>query len=339
MNVYLTGGTGLLGSYVAELAVTEGIDLVALTRTTSDTTHLESLGANVYAGDVTDVDSLVAGMRGCDAVVHAASPNGGQMSPDPYEQVTLGGTEQVVAAMQFSGVKRLVYISSIAVHGLDPVRGGPVREEGGFGRELLPHDHYARAKIDAERRIRRAHAEGSVHATVLRPGWMFGGLVENSYSRLADALAARRLFKIGAGDNRVPLVYAGNVAHAICLALTQPSCDYRVYICAGEGTLTQDDLFASLERATGSAPPPIAVPKPLMLAAARLQEEASALLGYRLPILFSQYLVHMLGSDWQFDQRRIREDLGYEPPVPPEEAFARAEAWYRNSKKGVTCTQ
>lgn len=305
---------------------------MALTRTTSDTSFLASLGIDSYAGDVTEMESLIAGMVGCDAVVHAASPNGGQMSPEPYERVTYAGTEHVIAAMQFAGVERLIYVSSIAVHGLDPVRGKPVSEADGFGRELLPHDHYARAKIQAEQRVKEAHEAGRVQVTIIRPGWMFGGIVENSYSQMADALRRRRIFKVGAGDNHIPFVFTGNVAHAIWLALTKPSTAYRVYLCAGEGMVTQNDLFASLKQATGVSRDPITVSRRAALRVATLQEKLSAASGYRLPVLFSQYLIHMLGSEWRFDQRRIREELGYTPRVPLEEAFARAEEWYRCSR-------
>lgn len=329
MKVYLTGGTGLLGSHFAKLAIENGASLVALARTTSDTSYLKSLGAYIYAGDVTDMDSLVAGMRGCDVVVHVASPNGGQMSPEPYERVTRAGTEYVVAAMQFAQVERLVYISSIAVHGLDSVQGRAVSETDGFARHPLKHDHYARAKIAAERRVQAAHEGGHIRATTLRPGWMFGEIVENSYSRLADALRAGRLFKVGAGNNHPPLVYAGNVAHATWLAVTQPSELYCTYICAGEGTLTENDLFESLKRATGVERDPLTLPKPLALGLANVQEEVSALSGYRLPVLFNQYLIHMLGSEWRFDQCRLHEELSYEPRITPQEALHQTEVWYR----------
>lgn len=332
MKVYLTGGTGLLGSHFAKLAIENGASIVALARTTSDTSYLESLGAHLYAGDVTDMDSLVAGMRGCDVVVHMASPNGGQMSPEPYERVTRAGTEHVLAAMQFAQVERLVYISTIAVHGLDSVQGRPVSESDGFARRALKHDHYARAKIAAEQRVQTLHKDGHIRATTLRPGWMFGEIAENSYSRLADALRAGKLFKVGAGNNHPPLVYAGNVAHATWLAVTQPSEVYCTYICAGEGTLTENDLFESLKRAAGVERDPLTLPKPLALGLAKVQEEVSALSGYRLPVLFNQYLIHMLGSEWRFDQRRLRDELGYTPLVTPAEALARTEQWYRETR-------
>ncbi len=47
MQIYLTGGTGLLGSHFAELATAEGPRIVALVRATSDTHQLNALGATL----------------------------------------------------------------------------------------------------------------------------------------------------------------------------------------------------------------------------------------------------------------------------------------------------
>ena len=74
MRIYLTGGTGLLGSHFAELAVAEGASVVSLVRPTSNTAHLNSLGIALSTGDLRDAASLASGMKGCAAVVHAASP-------------------------------------------------------------------------------------------------------------------------------------------------------------------------------------------------------------------------------------------------------------------------
>ena len=92
MRIFLTGGTGLLGSHFVEIATTEGADVVSLVRPNSDTAYLNALGITLATGSLQDVASLASGMKGCDAVVHAASPIGGWGKPDRYEESTIGGT-------------------------------------------------------------------------------------------------------------------------------------------------------------------------------------------------------------------------------------------------------
>jgi nucleoside-diphosphate-sugar epimerase len=107
-------------------------------------------------------------------VARTASPIGGWGSPKLYEENTINGTSNVIAAMEASSVKTLIHISTISIHGLDPIQGKPVSEANGFGSQFLPYDHYGPAKVKAEKTVKQAHEAGRIQATVLRPGWMYG---------------------------------------------------------------------------------------------------------------------------------------------------------------------
>jgi nucleoside-diphosphate-sugar epimerase len=138
--------------------------------------------------------------------------------------------------------------------------------------------------------------------------------------------------KVGNGENQIALVYAGNMAGAIWAALVRPSPEYRVYLYASDGKATQTDYFASIARATGARRGSISLPKSLLLALGTLQEWLSVAFGYRIPVLLSRYVVHLLGSDWRFDQSHIERDLAYFPRVSYEQGFAATEEWYRASR-------
>jgi nucleoside-diphosphate-sugar epimerase len=274
-------------------------------------------------------------MKGCDAVVHAASPIGGWSKPERYEEGTVGGTRNVIAAMEASSVRTLIHISTISVHGLDPIEGRPISEASGFGSRFLPYDHYGQAKVAAENVVKEAHTSGKIQATILRPGWMYGQRDNNSYGRLADMMRRGLAIQVGNGGNQIALIYAGNVAWAIWTALAKPSPDYRVYLCANDGVVTQRDYLESIARATNSTRRPISLSKSMLLAQGILQEYLSILFGYRIPVLLSRYAVHLLGSDWSFDQSCIERDLGYAPQVSYEQGFAATEQWYRESRSMI----
>ena len=332
MRIYLTGGSGLLGSHFAQLATAEGASVVSLVRNTSDTAYLKSLGVALSIGNLQDAGSLASGMKGCDAVVHTASPTGGWGAPKLYEENIINGTRNVIAAMEASAVKTLIHISTISVHGLDPIHGKPVSEANGFGSQFLPYDLYSRAKVKAEEIVREAHEAGKIQATVIRPGWMYGPRDNYSYGRLADMMRKGIAIKIGNGENQIPLVYAGNVARAIWLALVKKSPDYRVYLCIKDGKATINDFYESIARVTNIVRGPISLPKNFLLALAALHEFLSVLSGYRIPVLLSRYIVHSLGSDWSFDQSLIEKDLGYSPQVSYKQGFANTEEWYSVSR-------
>jgi nucleoside-diphosphate-sugar epimerase len=332
MRLFLTGGTGLLGSHVAEIATTEGANVVSLARPTSNTAYLDSLGVALSIGNLRDVESIASDMKGCDAVVHIASPIGGWGSPKLYEDNTVIGTSNVISAMEASSVKILIHISTISVHGLDPIHGKPVSETNGFGSQFLPYDHYGPAKVKAEKLVKEAHETGRIKATVLRPGWIYGPRDNNSYGRLADLMRRGIAIKVGSGENQIPLIYAGNAARAVWATLVRESPDYRVYLCANDGMATQNDYLESIARASNTKRKPISLPKNFLLSLGTLQEFLSVLFGYRMPVLLSRYSVHLLGSDWSFDQSRIESDLDYSPQAAYEQGFAITEKWYRGAR-------
>jgi nucleoside-diphosphate-sugar epimerase len=283
-------------------------------------------------GNLLDVASIAAGMKNCDAVVHVASPVGGWGSPKLYEENTIKGTSNVISAMEMSAVQSLIHISTISVHGLDPIQGKPLSEANGFGSQFLPYDHYGPAKKKTEKIVKEAHEAGRIKATVLRPGWIYGPRDNHSYGKLADLMRRGLAIKVGNGDNQIPLVYAGNVARAIWASLVRESPDYRVYLYANDAIATQNVYFESIARACNTKRKPISLPKNFLLALGALQESLSALFGYKIPVPLSRYAVHLLGSDWCFDQSRIVSELDYSPQVGYEQGFAITEKWYREAR-------
>lgn len=334
MKIYLTGGTGFLGSHFADLATVNGAKIVSLVRPTSNTTHLKSLGVTLNIGDLLDVKSLIVGMKDCDVVVHAASPLPGWNLPQLYEKYIVGGTKNIITAMEESSIEKLVYISTFNVYGLDPTKGKPISEEDVVGKHFLPYDYYGKAKSDAEKIVKEAHKEGKIQATVLQPGWIYGPRNNYSYGKLADSMKEGRIIKIGNGENRLPLVYVGNVSKAIWLSVTNESSKYRVYLCAydSDKRITQNDLFESLARASNTKRKILSVSKKFLLFLSILQENISVMSGYKIPVLLSRYLIHLCGSDWDLDQRLIKKDLGYFPDVNYKQGFLMTERWYRQSR-------
>jgi len=72
MRVFVTGASGWVGSVTVKSLIREGYEVVGLARSDASAQLVESLGARVHRGDVTDIKSLQAGIEGCDGVIHTA---------------------------------------------------------------------------------------------------------------------------------------------------------------------------------------------------------------------------------------------------------------------------
>lgn len=73
MKIFITGATGFIGSHVIRRLAQTQHKMFCLARKTSDVTHLKELSVNIITGDVTDKESLLKGMIGCDWVINLAN--------------------------------------------------------------------------------------------------------------------------------------------------------------------------------------------------------------------------------------------------------------------------
>jgi nucleoside-diphosphate-sugar epimerase len=328
MRVFVTGGSGFLGGWIVRRLRVEQAEIVALVRSSSPSRHLRVPGVTLHHGDLRDLPSLVAGMHGCMAVVHSASPKGGWRHPEVYASHTIAGTHNLLAAMSIAGVRTLIAISTISIHGLDPLTQ-TLSDDSGIGQRFLPYDHYGQAKAVAEQMIAAAHGREIIEATSLRLGWLYGPEDQRSYGRMARRLGRGFFVRIGNGHNHIPLVYAPNAAGAVWQALRLPGKHYRSVLYATDSQITQNELLASLARAAGRTKPIPTLPRRLLLALAAANEHLAAMAKYRLPVLVTRYFLHLLGSDWQVSQQRLGAVLGYTPEVTPSEGLAATEQWYQ----------
>jgi nucleoside-diphosphate-sugar epimerase len=105
----ITGATGFVGSAVLDAALGQGHQVRALARRD----QAPRVGVEWVRGDLADRAALAALVAGADAVVHVA---GLTNTPDPaeFETANVTGTANVLAAMTAGGVRRLVFVSSLA---------------------------------------------------------------------------------------------------------------------------------------------------------------------------------------------------------------------------------
>ena len=325
MRIFLTGGSGLIGSHVADRLIRSGHEIVALQRPRSDSSFLETLGCEIHVGDVRDgVEHHHSRMRGCTAVVHCAALIYTSTSWPEVRAVNVDGTRNVLQAAGEAGVSAAVHVSSIAVYG-DP--GDHIDESAPMDRPLRPADLYARSKREAEAVALRFHGRGMA-LTILRPSAVYGERDRLFIPKLARMVRSPMTIVMGPGCNTLPVVYAGNVAAGVEAALSGRGAG-RAFNLATDHPITQLELLEGLAAGLGRTPRFMHLPAGFVQKSAKLGEAV----GFKIPgardLSLARVAALALGDN-PYDSSLAREILCWDPPHTHEDALRRTGEWFRN---------
>ena len=180
---------------------------------------------------------------------------------------------------------------------------------------------------DTERVAAAVSREVGLDLTVIRPAAVYGERDRLLAPRVAALTRLPLIPILGTGAKTVPVVYAGNVADAVLLALDRGGAG-RAYNVAADHPLTQEGLLRGMAAALGRRVRTVHVPAAAVRAAARVARTV----GARVPGVGSlplERVAHLALGDNPYGSRRIREELGWEPPFSHEEGLARTAAWLR----------
>ncbi|MDP3774273.1 MAG: NAD-dependent epimerase/dehydratase family protein [Gemmatimonadales bacterium] len=334
MKVFVTGGTGLVGRHVIAALLARGDRVTALARSDTAAAGVAGMGAVPVRGDITDAPAIEAGVRGADAVVHAAAVVLSRRGWEHYHRTNVAATETVARAAATHGA-RLVHLSSVAVYGRKTTYDGGERsvdESFGTDRPIFPGDHYARSKREAEQAVwRMAHEEEPrLSAVALRPCVIYGEGDRQFSIRVARALRRGVGMVIGDGSNPLSVVYAGNVAAAALAALDRPDVQGPFNI-ANDGAVTQREFLERFAGGLGVQLRVLAVPRFLAWPAASAADIVLRAARPGSPMMLFKAAVQFLGHANPFVSSRAERELEWRPVVPPAEAVERTGRWFRDA--------
>ncbi|MDA0327759.1 MAG: NAD-dependent epimerase/dehydratase family protein [Gemmatimonadetes bacterium] len=323
MRVFLTGGTGLLGSHLAEELRRLDREVVALHRRGADTSFLEEHGCSLVEGDVRDEPaSLAVGMARCTHVVHSAALVYAGGAWPKVRAVNVDGTRNVLSAAAMAGIGHALHVSSVAVYGSQP---GPVDETSPVDTDVPPNDLYARSKREAEEVARGIEAKRSLPVTILRPAAVYG----ERDRLMAPAIAGMLGFPIaplfGPADNSLPVVYAGNVASAMRLTL-EAGRGGTTFDVGLDHPLTQRDFLSHLAEGMGRSPRFVSIPAGLIRGSAALFSRMGVSTPGAKHVPLDRVVRLALGEN-PFRSTHIRTELGWDPPHAHADALQRTGRW------------
>jgi nucleoside-diphosphate-sugar epimerase len=328
MKLLVTGGTGFIGSHLAEEGRRRGAEVVVLGLTDrpeeqTNVDALRRLGIEIVPGSITEPELCRRAVQGATHVFHlAVAMREGGKRDEFFERVNLDGTRYLLEAAAETGVSRFVYCSTIGIFGH---RAPGVTCEDS---PLAPGNVYERTKVAGERLVREICGARGMPFVILRPADVYGPR-DQRLLKLFRGVSRGRFPLFGSGSGRRHMIYVDDVVSAFFKACARDAALGEALILAGPRACTLRELIDMVQAATGSKRYGVRLPLAPMLAAAAVVEDACQVLHVDPPIYRRR--MDFFWSDSEFDTSRARRVLDWTPQVGLAEGIRRTAEDYRRT--------
>jgi nucleoside-diphosphate-sugar epimerase len=324
MKVLVTGGSGFLGSHVAEQLSNAGHTVVALVRKSSNRKFLATLpNVELAEGSVEDRASIDKAIKDVDGVVHSAGLVKARTEAAFFECNTQGTVNLLDAAIEHAPkLKRFVHVSSLEACG-PSLDGRPVPLD-----QEHPVTAYGRSKLAAEKEV--ISRRDKLPVVVLRPAAIYG---PRDVEILEAFRAARRRQYpvIGNGSMLGCYTYGPDCARACACAIEADIPSGSVYfVDDGEPLPMSRAMGELLHEALGTtAFVRFGVPFPVLRLASLGVEAYGKVRGKA--VMLTREKVKMLSHHWVCESQKTRDDLKWSPEVTFPEGVRRTARWYQEN--------
>jgi nucleoside-diphosphate-sugar epimerase len=314
----VTGGTGLVGSHVAEQARGRGLRVRCLVRAAGKAVFLRELGCELVEGDLDDSASLRAAVSGATVVVHCAAKVGDWGPTEGYRRVNVDGTRALLEAATATGLlKRWIQISSLGVYeGRDHYGTDEATQPSSAG-----IDGYTLTKVESERLVLDWIKERGLPGVVLRPGFIYGVRDRTVLPRLLERLRSGKFAYLGAPEKLMNNTSVDNLCHAIWLAIERDDVVGEVFNIRDPRLVTKREFIETVCDAAGLAHPRKVVPIAVARVLARLLEGLWRMLGRQEAPILNNARLKFLGLNLDYSIDKAVRKLGYQPRLDFRDAM------------------
>ncbi len=308
-NVFVTGATGFIGTKLVNELVRKSHSVRALSRSTSNRSGLEHERIKIAVGDILDRRSLERGMEGCSQVYHLAA-YAKNWAPDKhvFREMNIDGMRNVFEAAKSTGVKRVVFTSTIVTFG--PTKPGVVGDETMPRMTQHYYTEYEETKAVAER-VALEYASNKFPVVIVNPTRVYGPgkMTEgNSVSLMIDQYDRGMVpVLLNRGVNIGNYVYVDDLVRGHVLAMEKGKIGER-YILGGEN-VSLEKVYRTVDEVSGKKHFQMNLPPALANIYAKEEQLKAEWLGL-YPQITPGWVDTFL-QDWVYSCAKAQKELGY----------------------------
>jgi len=247
-NITIIGGSGFVGTRLIKLL--DAKNCINIDKKQSfffpKISTIQNI-CNKGLGFVIPVESEV--------IILLAAEHRDDVSPTSlYYDVNVEGTRNVLKAMTEKGIKKIIFISSVAVFGLNkpnPNEDYPVD----------PFNHYGKSKYQAEKALIEWQNQDPTRAvTIIRPTVIFGENNRGNVYNLLKQIASGNFRMVGKGINKKSMAYVGNIVAFIKYNIENMSPGVNIFNYVDKPDLTMNELVCQVENSLSKKLPALRLP-------------------------------------------------------------------------------
>jgi nucleoside-diphosphate-sugar epimerase len=314
-RILVTGATGFVGCALIERLLRDNVRVTAAVLAGEDAGHLPEGVELVTVEPLSESSDYSAALQHVDIVIHLAARvhimHDTATEPlQEFRKVNLHGTERLGRQAAKAGVRRMVFVSTIKVHGEETDIA--YRENS----PLAPLDPYGISKVEAETALKRVAAETGLEVVVLRSPLVYGPGVKANFRQLLGIVGRGVPLPFGSIRNKRSLIFVENLADALARCAAAPEAAGQTYLVSDGEDVSTPELIRRVASALGRP--------------SRLLPFPSSLLRLTGRILGKSQAVERLCGSLQVDSSKIRKDLEWAPVFTLEQGLEKTALWFKN---------
>ena len=305
--IALTGATGFIGRALLDKLLAEGYRVRALVRRNTLPNHPN---LEVVRGDISSQESLKNLCAGASVVLHCAGLTK-SLSKENLFEVNAFATHRLFRQAEAAGVKRLLYVSSLAA-----------REP--------KVSLYASSKYQGEQGAKDVRDLGW---DILRPPAVYGP-GDTQFLVFFKMLQNNLAVLTASPEAKISMIYVDDLVGAIYAWLTSKTSTQRIYELSGpqDDGFTFKEIFQAGAKTLNTRPVYIRPPVPLLYLTGWISLAIGKITG-RPPLLSPDKIGELRHNDWQvhennFEENNFETNFGWSPKIKLEIGFDQTARWY-----------
>ncbi len=308
-RILVTGATGFIGKHLIPELISLGHEVIGAVRTYQEALNIEQ----IVVGDLVQLIDWTDFLQDIDIVIYLAAKvhvMESNLDTENFCKVNTAPALRLAQQAAQCGVKRFIFMSSIKVNGEMTAEGSFFTEQ----QEAIPTDPYGKSKYLAEQQLLALSLTTTMDVVILRPSLVFGPGVKANFLKMMQLVNRGFPLPFAGINNKRTFVFIDNLISAVLAVLEDARAANQIYIVSDDESWSLPNLLVCIAQNMNKNPRLFKIPGLLFL---------FNLLG------LSQISTRLLGS-LEVSNSKIKNDLGWVPPVRSADGIARTVQWFVN---------